>query len=86
LITGEIAASAAAAYEGALGRYRRATDQSALEASRDEFQLIARGDSARAGDAQGLLAEINAKNYCFDPAGHPGSCGEVFGCLRKTRC
>jgi len=61
LITGEIAASAAAAYEGALGRYRRATDQSALEASRDEFQLIARGDSARAGDAQGLLAEINAK-------------------------
>jgi len=33
-----------------------------LRRPRDEFQLIARGDSARAGDARsGLLAEINAK-------------------------
>jgi serine/threonine-protein kinase len=59
--------AAEAAYQGVLGRYQRATDLKSLEASRDEFQPIARGGGAHAGDAQQLLAEVNSKITAFRP-------------------
>ena len=55
------AASGEAAYQAALGRYQRAGDLNALEASRGEFQSIARGGGPHAGDAQRIVGEINPK-------------------------
>ncbi len=55
------AASADKAYQDALGRYQRATDLSALQASRGEFQSIARGGGAHATEAQQVLAAINPR-------------------------
>jgi eukaryotic-like serine/threonine-protein kinase len=55
------AATAETAYQAALGRYQRAADLNALEASRGEFQSIARGGGPHAGDAQRIVGEINPK-------------------------
>jgi hypothetical protein len=53
-------------YQQALQRYLRASDMSALQASRSEFQSIASGDGPRAGEAKRFMAtEIEPKMAAF---------------------
>jgi hypothetical protein len=50
------------AYQQAIQRYRaNTTDKSALDASRSDFQSIAKGGGHRAADAQKIVDEINAE-------------------------
>jgi len=58
------ATSAEEAFQKALKQYqgvKETNDRGALEASRNEFQSIARSGGAHTGDAQRLLGEINSK-------------------------